>query len=153
MLIVRWIEIGDVDRRELRSQYIRVFAKDRAGAGNQLRHPELHRLMRARCPSLEIRHLQAGRGIHAIGRQQQCGEQYRAFCGALGDAVERVANGINAAAVERLKIARLFTEGPRHIAIAPWQRIEILQFVGDRADGRRIVAIHCDVAGREHFTV
>ena len=77
MLVVRRIEIGKVELADGCGDLERVAAQRAAVAGEQLRYPELERMMRTLRPLLHVGHLDTGRGVDAIGGLDQAREQDR----------------------------------------------------------------------------
>ncbi len=105
MLIVGRIEIREVEGPELRRRVEGVRPQRPSGAGHHLRHPQLQGPERARRPLLDEGHLYAGGGVDAVSRFDQARQQHRIQPRLAVVVLDRVADGVDAAAVVLLEEA------------------------------------------------
>ena len=78
VLVVRRVEVGDVDAVELAGQLVGVAPHRGARRSGHLRRlAQLERLQRPGRPALEVGHLDADRRVHAVGRLDQARQQQR----------------------------------------------------------------------------
>ena len=152
VLVIRRVEICHVDHVQARRKIIGVAAYRATTAGQHRRNPQLHWIERPRRPCLEVRHLQAGRGVHPIRRFEERRQEDRPLHAPLGHALDFIANGIYAAPIEGLEVPRFLAERACEIAVTTRKRVEVRNLRGQRPLAHA-TGVRLHVRGREHFAV
>ena len=117
MLVVGRVEIGQVEVPERRRQLDGVTLDGAARAVEQLGHPQLERVERARRPLLHVRHLHAGGRVDPVGRLDEARQEQRVQRGAGELGLDGVAHGVDPGGVVRLEEAGLAAEHLGHVAL------------------------------------
>ena len=127
MLVVGRIYVDEVDvegRREL----VRVEARDGARrARDGFGQPQVEVVEGAGRPRLEIRHLQAGRTVHAVGGEQERRQEEGTLDGRQSVALDRLADRLDPGSVLRLEVARPAAERLCEPTVATLEGGELLE--------------------------
>ena len=124
MLVVRRVEVHQVDRAEQLDRADGVPSHGVPGTGEQHGHLELQVGVRARRPLLEVGHLQPRGRVDPVCGQQQRGEQDRPQRTVRVVALDRRADRVDARTVVRLEVARLLAEGAGDVARPSREAVE-----------------------------
>ena len=118
MLVVRWVEIREVDGREPGRGGAGIGPDRGPMAGEQHRGPQLERSERPWRPRLEVGHLHARSRVDAVGGLEQAGQQQRpqGVPGGMGR-VDPVADGVDPPAVVGVEVPRVLAEGAGDVAV------------------------------------
>ena len=147
MLVVGRVDVGEVGDRAA-GGLDRLEAEGHAGTGRRPRqhvgHPEHEILGGPRGPLLEVGHLHAGGGVDAVGGLHERDEHHRLEVGRQRLRGDRLADGIDTAAIFGLEEPRLHAERVGKVAGGCREAVELLdQLPGGAFDG---VSICGDVA-------
>ena len=127
MLVIGGIDVDEIDL-ELTGQRVRIA---RAGAPHRtfdrFREAQLELLVRPRRPFLQKGHLQPRRAVDPIGRFQQRGEHDSPLEIRELEAVDRVADRVDAASVVRLEVARAAAEHLADVPVATLERSKLAE--------------------------
>ncbi len=138
VLVVGRVDVDEIDiEAPARARSRRAGLPDARRPVDGQRHAELERVVRARRPALEERHLQAGRAVDAIGGLEQRGQDDAEFELSQIARFDRVADGVDAAAVVRLEVASALAEDVADVALTPLEPGELLEQVCERGAIRR----------------
>ena len=125
VLVVRRVEVGEVELAEGARHVDRVGADRPPAAVEEIGDAQRERRCRPRRPLLHVRHLQAGGGVDAIGGFDEAREQDRLERRPRVVTCDRVADRVDACAVERLHEPRLHAERVGEVARLTRQRVEL----------------------------
>ncbi len=154
VLVVRRVEIGEVEVAEAGRGRAGIAVHRVARPGEERRQPQVQRLLRARRPLLDVRHLHPGGRVDPVGGLDEARQQERFVRMTAPRPIDLVADGIDARRVVRLHEAGLTGEDVGHIAGLGRQPVQAaddsceLVVVDERRVGRDVAARErCRVAG------
>jgi len=136
VLVVRRVQVGEIEVAELREQRDRVTPDRGTLAGEQVRAAEREALVRAGRPLLQVRHLHAGGGVDPVGRLDEARQQ---------DGEERVppavldgiTDGVDAGAVLGTEVPGVVAERAGHVAGRAVERVERREVGVERVEVER----------------